>query len=514
MRADLNDIQTGTALLRAPRRFRLLQLVQPWLGERTFGLAELTLAGSLVGGVVGFAAELLCARYVGAKVYGVYAFALILASVGETIATWGLQSATLRFVSLHRDRDERRHVLGTIGASLLLPLVAGSVAAALLWLAAPPLASRMLRDDSAVPFIRAMAFAIPLLGLTEIMGIVTRSFGRAQYYVLIRNIVPTSAFLCFVLALRASRAEPLFVAVAYSTSYLLAAVVGVWCVVRVGGRDLFRESPVFPFRALYGYALPIFVNTVLYLAIGWTSIMVLSAQHDEEQIGLLRACIQFVTPLTLLVLAANASVGHVYPLLTEHDRREDLVLLVEKTTRWLSSFAVLGLLVIALNRHDLMLLMGPRFWSGGSALLVLAFAQTVMCYGSNAGFLLVLSGRQRVELANSIFVALLHLAMCLIWIPNHGSLGVAAVTAVSCIVVTVLRVIEVNTMMHLRTVEGAHLLTFGLAVLFGGAMWWVFNHVGMGEGTGVAHFVTRAALTAAGFGAVIAMQNYRRLRRV
>ncbi len=459
--------------------------------QRTVNRAHVTLAGSMFGGALAVGTEILCARYLGTRLYGIYALALILARAGETISIWGLQVATLRYLSIYLDRKERGYVLGTIGAALLLPLAVGSGLAIALWTFASRIAHGLFGNGDAAPFIRAMALSIPLLGLTEVMGIVTRAFGKHGYYVFIRNLVPPIAFFSLVALITLLKANPLLIAAAFAVAYLLGAVVGVVCVLKAGGRDLFMEHPVFPFRALYGYALPILLNTLLYLALSWTNVLMLGALSNEEQVGIFRACFQFVMPFTMVVVAFNASVGHLYPLLSTPERREELSLLSSKTTRWMFALALGGFLVIALNRHDLLLLMGPAFRSGADALLVLALGQAVMVYGSDAGFLLMLSGRQKVEFVNALVGAVLNIALCVAWIPAYGSVGAAAASSVAVVVISGLRFVEVRRIMGIHPSGRSSLDITAVAILTALAVWSAASYFHMGEGSGAVYLIAR-----------------------
>jgi O-antigen/teichoic acid export membrane protein len=462
--------------------------------------ARITLIGSMIGGALAVTSEILCARYLGTRTYGIYALALIMARAGETISVWGLQIATLRYLSIYLDQNDRRYVLGTIGASLLLPLLVGSALATLLWVCAPALAHGVFGNDGATSFIRAMALSIPLLGLTEVMGIITRGFGKAGYYVVIRNVVPPVSFFGLVLLITLVEADPLSIAGAFCVSYLMATFVGVACILKVGGPDLIRQKPLFPFLDLYKYALPILLNTLLYLALSWTNILILGAMHNEEQVGVFRACFLFVMPFTMIMVAFNAAVGHLYPLLSTPDRREELAALTDKTTRWMSALVLGGLLVIALNRHDLLRLMGPDFRSGGDALLVLALGQTVMVYGSNAGYLLMLSGRQNVELLNAFVGAALNIALCVAWIPTYGSVGAAAASSVAVVVISVLRFVQVERLMRVHTVVWSYVGTLAPAILTAVLIWSASSYLNLGEGSGTMYLLIRILLTLSIFG--------------
>lgn len=471
----------------------------------------------MLGGVLAIFNEMLCARFLGVHMYGLYALALVLARVGETVSVFGLPVATLRYLSIYRDQNQPRYVLGTIGATLLPPLLLGTVLATIVWLMAPILAQDIFRDASAAQYIQGMAFVIPLLALSEIMGVITRGFGHAGYYVVMRNFVPPVVFLCLLLLIRLFKTDPLWITGAFCVAYLMATLVGVVSIFKVVGRDLFRVIPIFPFRALYTYSLPILLNTVLYLVIGLTGILLLGILQKGDQVGIYRACMLFVIPFDMILIAFNASVGNLYPVLDNNNRREELADLVDKTTRSMSVLALGVLLVIIFNRHDLLLLMGPDFVGGANTLVMLAFAHAALCCVGSAGFLLVISGRQKVETINVASVAVLNVILNLILIQYYGSLGAAIAICISSVLISVLRVVQVKRMMGIQTLRRTFFKILVLAISVALIIYALSIYLPIGEGRGIIGMVIRIgfilALFAALYWSVILNRNDRRAIR-
>lgn len=462
--------------------------------------AHITLFGSGAGAALAILNEILCARYLGVNTYGLYALALILARVAEGVAIAGLPLATLHHVSIYRDQGSRPLVLGTIVASVLPPLAIGVVLATALWLLAPLLAVRVFGNPDAAGFIRAMAFAIPFMGLSEILGVITRGFGRAAHYVLVRNLVPPVVFLALLLVVISQRADPHWVPAAFGTAYATAAVVGVASVLAVAGTALFRVKATFPFRALYTYSLPVLVNNLLYLVVATASILMLGVLHSDKEVGIFRACMQIVLPFDMVVIAFNASVGHLYPVLENNNRREELARLVETITRWMSALALAMLLVIALNRRDLIGLMGPDFVDGGDTLLALAVGHAMLCSVGSAGFLLMMSRRQKIETGNAAVAAVLSVVLNWLFIPLWGSLGAAVATTLACLAVSFLRVFQVRRTMDIPVVRLSLLRVVGLAAVAAVAMLALAAWLPIGEGRGIAWMGLRVVLAAILYG--------------
>ncbi|MBK7424461.1 MAG: flippase [Propionivibrio sp.] len=469
---------------------------QPGNPAGVFRRAHITLLGSAIGGALAIVNEILCARFLGVNTYGLYALALILARIFEIVSIMGIPVGALHYVSIYRARNQSRYVLGTILASCFPPLLAGLVFTTILWLFAPTLAADVFDNAKAGPFMQAMALAIPFMALSEVLGSITRGFGHAAYYVLVRNLVPPFVFLGLLLLIASLRSDPLWVSRAFGAAYLIAALTGVACVVKVSGRKLLRERPVFRFRELYAYSFPVLLNNMLYLVVACTSILLLGMLQNDKEVGIFRACMQIVMPFDMVVMAINAAVGHIYPVLESRHRRKELADLVATVTRWMSMLAMGLLLIVALNRHDLLSIMGPDFVGGANTLLLLALGQAIQGSTGSAGFLLVMSGRQKFETVNAVIAALACVILNLLLIPGYGSVGAAIATILSCLLFSVLRVTQVKRQMGIQIVRRSFLLIVALAGLTALMILLLSAYLPIGEGRGVMVMVIRMGLIA------------------
>ena len=94
-------------------------------------------------------------------------------------------------------------------------------------------------------------------------------------------------------------------------------------------------------------------------------------------------------------------------------------------------------------------LLGPDFSRGATALAVLAAGGLIKgCFG-NAGFVLVVGGRQTVETANAVFGAVANVLLNLLWIPSWGLLGAAVATTTVAVIMATLRAVEVDRLIGL-----------------------------------------------------------------
>lgn len=432
--------------------------------------AHITLFGSGLGGILAIVNEIICARYLGVGTYGLYAFALIVARIAEGISTLGMPVGALHFLAIHRDQNQPQLVWGTVIAAVLPPLVIGCVFSAALWAVAPRLASAFFGGVEATPYIQAMALAIPFMGLSEVLGVVTRGFGHSAYYVIVRSLVPPTVFLVGLMFIVNLHAEPTWIPGAFCLAYVLATCAGVLAVRRVGGAALFRLRPILPFKALYGYSLPVLMNQLLYFVVACTPILLLGAMRSDKDVGIFRACMQLVIPFDMVVIAFNAAAGNHYAVLEHNQKRADLAVLVARITGFMAPLAMAWLLVLVLNRHELLLLMGRDFVSGALTLVVLAVGHATLCTVGTAGYLLVMSGRQRYETFNAAMGAVVCVLLNVVLIRWFSSLGAAMATAITCLLVSALRILQVRRLTGIQILQPSLLRVLAIALAAAGGV--------------------------------------------
>ncbi|MFQ5640708.1 MAG: polysaccharide biosynthesis C-terminal domain-containing protein, partial [bacterium] len=80
---------------------------------------------------------------------------------------------------------------------------------------------------------------------------------------------------------------------------------------------------------------------------------------------------------------------------------------------------------------------------GSTALYFLVFGELINAGAGSVGYMLMMTGRPKMNLINAIILCLMTLGLGLWLIPQYGILGAALTTAVSVAIINILRLIEV-----------------------------------------------------------------------
>ncbi|GAH58528.1 unnamed protein product, partial [marine sediment metagenome] len=139
--------------------------------------------GKLIGGVLKWLSQVIIARLVGPAMLGLYMIGLALLQILTRIADLGLQSGTLRYVSLYRGVNEQEKVKGTIISALGLSLIGGIILGFLFFLLSPFLANSIFHKAQLTPVLKIFAFALPFFTIMMVAISITQSFQVMKYSV-------------------------------------------------------------------------------------------------------------------------------------------------------------------------------------------------------------------------------------------------------------------------------------------------------------------------------------------
>jgi len=457
------------------------------------GNTSVTLVGLAAGAVLSMVNEVLAARFLGVTSYGLYALAMMAARVGEKIAVFGVPVSVLHYLPVYLSRDERRHALGTVVGGIPLSLGLGLVLAFGLWMGADWIATHVLGQPEAAHFLRILGFAIPLMALIDLLGEITRGFGRALPYVVLRNLVPQLCSMAVLIWLFLSRGSQIGVAYAQIFGLGLGVVVGIGFVLHLVRTRIGPLRPILQLRRLYGYAAPIVLNTMVSLAMVWTDLFLLGVLTDASTVGTYRGCMQITLVFDLIWTAFSSATATLYTVLIADGRRAQLQETYTAAGRLASLAAIPLLLLIMVNGGDILGLLGPAFAVGALPLFILACGQFFKLAFGAASIVLNVGGRQSLEAGNVALAAGVNLILNLMLIPVFGLLGAALATATSLTGLGLLRCVQIRRVWGLHTLDRALPWALLVTVPPALAIWAASVAIGLGPGSGSIALVLRIA---------------------
>jgi O-antigen/teichoic acid export membrane protein len=452
--------------------------------------AGVTLFGKATGALLKFGTQVSLTRLLGAGAYGVYAEGLAIFQVAELLAGLGLGLGTVRWIAVHIKAGDERRLKGVLQQAVGLPLVAGGVVGAVLFLASGKLAE-IFGDPSLAPILRLFAIAVPLSASMTTTAFATTGFQVTKYLSGIWELLLPAANLAFVLVLCGAGLGVMGAAVAWIAAVIVALAAAVAAAVKLFPRLFSPRLPaIYEPGGLLRLSMLLGLGDLAWLAMLWTDVLVLGFFQPASEVGPYRAASQ-VALLLVLFLASINSIAT--PLIADSYHREGVRGIretVRTAARWSITLTLPVFLVVTIGHHDVMRIFGEEFTLASLPLAILAAGHMVNAAAAGAWNVLAMSGRASVKLSVDVGCALLNLALNVWLVPAWGIVGAAVATATSITCLSLGYMLSTYAIFGIDP-YGRHVLKPGAAALAAAVAGWTLHTWAVDQ-----HFIVSLGVTA------------------
>lgn len=410
---------------------RFLTNCAPGLRNKlTLGVAAAFFA-KVSGAGLAFLFSVMLARLLGPVGTGVYFLSLTIVSIGATIARLGLDVAVLRFASIANERSDRSTLAALYRQGLGLVVVTGVGITIFILLLSPYLQLGGDNSDDLQTILPVMLLALTPTALILLQGEffkAIRAPGTATIVqaVLLPMLLVMGATSFFWRGGATVYDIALLYGVAMTVSVLLAGAI--WAS-RMPG--LWREQGRFDTRLLLRTSLPLLWVASMNLVMGWTDILVLGVWTDSATVGVYGVATRIAALTAFILVAVNSVTAPRFAALHAQGDHEGLERLAQRSAGWMLLAALPIILFLLLFPELILQLFGADFVGGASLLRILALGQLVNVSMGSVGYLLMMTGCERLLRNIVMLSALFNFVGNLVLVPTFGAMGAAVSTAIS-----------------------------------------------------------------------------------
>lgn len=420
------------------------------VNSRTLGVIA-AFSAKVTGAGLGFLFSIMLARLLGSAGTGVYFLALTIVSIGATISRLGLDNAVLRFAAVAHDQGNRPILASLYRKSMGLVVGAGVVVALLFWLVTPHLPLGGVRSGELQAVLPVMLLALVPTTLILLQGEFFKATGAPGTATFFQAVVlPMFMVMGIAVIFWQGGAMALDIAFLYviaaTASVLLAGAT--WSHRKPG---LWREQGCFDTRLLLRTSLPLLWVASMNLVMGWTDILVLGVWTDAATVGVYGVATRIAALTAFILVAVNSVTAPRFAALHAQGNHKALERLAQRSAGWMLLAASPIILFLLLFPEWILQFFGADFVGGAALLRVLALGQLVNVAMGSVGYLLMMTGHERLMRNNIMLSALLNFVGNLILVPIYGGMGAAVSTAVSLAVMNLLSFVLVNKKLRVNT---------------------------------------------------------------
>ncbi|HET7483128.1 MAG TPA: oligosaccharide flippase family protein [Actinomycetota bacterium] len=413
-------------------------------------------------------------RFIGRSLFGVYRQMVQILAIASQIGLAGFNFAAMRFITLARAQGDPGGVKGAARVAIVATTVASLLVAAAVVIGAEPIAGVFADNEAQVPLfvelLRIGAIYAPLFALLQVLRYCTQAYKTMVPSVIAGNVIqPAARFVIGVIVLLLGF-EVGGLLTTLNVSVAIAAVAAAIYFARMMSQEE-RSAPAHaPVGAMVKFAIPQGGSSLLGVQTLGAGVLIVGAFSSNAQAGLFAVALMLQGPGTVFLGGILNIWAPVVSDLHAKGEIERLESMYQTITRWIAtfSFPVWAALIIA--PHVFVQLFGGRAGAGAAPIVVMLAVGNIFYTGTGpTGYVLSMTGRPWVNLANSVVAVALYVGIGAFVVPRYDAFGMAVVDASVTAVVNSVRVIEAKILVGVQPFGRSILKPIG-ATLVGAAV--------------------------------------------
>lgn len=430
--------------------------------------------------LLGMATQVIIVRTLTKADFGAFAFALALAAAARMALSLGQGRALSRFLAAYEERREYPKMFGAILLAVGTILITSVVGIGALYLFSQSLIAPAMDSDEAVNTVLILLFLSPLEAFDQVFVSLFAVFSKPRAIFFRKYVLGPGLRLVVVLILAFTGASVTFLAL----GYVLAALAGValYMGLLVGmlrERDLVKEfNPrrvVLPFKAVFGFSLPLIAGDLALLSLTSGGVFVLTIYHSTVEVANYRS----VFSAARMNTAVAASFSTLFlPVIARLFARDDIDGV--RTSYWSTAafvavftfpaFALTG----PLAPSTTVTLFGARYAESATVLSILAVGYYISSILGFNAYALQVGGRIRFVVLVNVLVAVVNIGLCFALAPRFGAVGVAAANCIALVGQNLLNQWALRSTIRTAFVDRRFLWCYGV-IIGSAALLWVFQ---------------------------------------
>lgn len=391
--------------------------------------ASIAFTLKILAAAFAFAMNIILARVLGPEGFGIYSLALSIVMIVSAISRVGMENVLIKLIAINVKEDKLGKVLGIYQKVMLYTLSTAIILSGSLFLLTPWISQVYFTKPKLEQPLSIMAVAVIPLTLFTLHAYALQGIKKIAASTLVLSLI-TPFVICVTTILFIPRYSINATAWVYLFATIVTLLFGRWFWQKTTC-SFKTHTATFNTSELLSCCIPFFGIVMMNMIIDWSPLLFLGRLEGFENIGFYNVANRTTTLMSFILIAVNSISAPKFAALYQQGELEKLKFVAKDSTKIIFLFAVPISLIFILFPEWIMSLFGEQFKQGAQVLVILTAGQFFYVSTGLAGYLLIMSGYERLVFINLVGSALLLMLLNLWLIPSYGFLGSAIATSVA-----------------------------------------------------------------------------------
>ena len=421
--------------------------------------------GILISNIIAYFSSAIVTRVIGADLYGIFLLANSALSIVSLFAVLGLNNGVLRYVSMYSGKNDLSRIKGSIIYCARVTLVASLLIGTVVFWLAPLLSKEIFHKPTLTIALKILIAGLPFSAITGIYLASLQGLQLIKLKVFVGTVFQPLSRLAFLVVLFLFGFKLLGVLWATVLSSMVTFVLAFYCLRKNCHCLSGKIAAIFERQQIINFSAPLFFESFLNTIIGTIDILMLGYFVSSSSVGIYGIALRLSFIIALPLTAFNMIFAPIISNLYVRNEKEILGKLFKTVTKWIFTLSFAVFLVIVLFAKPILSIFGQDFVIGAFAVLILSFGRLIDAGVGSNGYMLMMTGRPKINLLNSAILCVLTIAMNLLLIPKYEIVGAAIGTAFSVAVINIMRLLEVYYFEKIHPYQKSFLKPFASGIL-------------------------------------------------
>lgn len=376
------------------------------------------------------AMNILLARLLSLQEYGVIALGMSWLMIAGTIACFGTDTVTLRFVAEGLKKETYSQVYNVIRWGRRTSILAGISVAILSVVLIKILFYKY--DDIEIGALWIIVASTPLFAFAMTSSGVLKGAKRVVLSASIEVLIRPLAILLLIYATHYLLGAPMNVtnaALIVLASITINSMIGLLTTNNIIGkkRELTTSSDSNKF---FQIALPVAAMNGMGVVISNLDTIVIGVFVDANSAGIYRASSQLSTLVAFGLMASNGIIAPLIAELFSTNKLSELRRILRYSVTIISAISVIGVILMAALGDHFLGIFGQQYEAGYDVLLILLIGQTINALCGPTGFMMTMTGHQHQAMWIFAISTIMNILLNITLVPQFGLIGGAVANVI------------------------------------------------------------------------------------
>lgn len=429
------------------------------------GGAAIVGIGNILGSILKFGSNYLLQVGFGATLYGLYSVCLSMVILVSSLCNLGLSDTTIRYTAIYRSKQQTRSLNGLLVFCTSIASITGILGAFCVLLFSFVFAN-IKHEPELAPLMQLMAPLVPLLCVQTVWFGSLQGLKLFKWRVVAERIVAPAVLLGLALFFFFLYPSIFNIASATIISILAGTCVSAYFLYRVIAPGMRKVSRRYEIREWMNFAVFNFLTSVTEVVLeSIDTLLLVILAVTNLQIGQYNAAVKISDFIAMPLFSLNTMFAPTIAELHSKGEKQKLGTMYQVVNKWTITLSLPIFFVASLFSRYLLQLSGTSFVDAWPLLVVSAIGSMVNAGTGSVGYMLLMTGHQRISFFNSLVSVTLNIILGVLLIPRFGAMGTALGTTITLILVNMMRFFEVRMLLNLYPYSWDTLKSLGAGCL-------------------------------------------------